>query len=628
MKRIVSSLLAVMILAAMLIMPAAVFAEDEYVDYEEKNVTAYMFNSKTKKTFSCLFREDMKLPFINAADYLNQIYTESFKTTDNEDGTYTISNKNGKFVVDPEKDTVHFDSFEKLVYFDAKPTPESKEINYLDNDEFVLNDKKQKGLDLDLGKYNIDITENDGKVYFPLTTIADIFSASYQTAVYIGGNMYFSSITDEKPYYSDDPFFASVERDSTLINYTYNELCFVVDNLYGKPQKAEIAESIKKKGFDKSLDEYSELTKEAKKLLKSKNKTDYCFGLLYLDTVFDDGGHTSFGRLIRQSAEAGSDTALGKALTKALSDTGDKRTARLSDYFAAQQADNKLSAQIKETREKAYSDYDKVKDWSENNFLLLKDKTVIFVFNGFDNTVVEPFIWSLDYAQKKGAENFVIDISANGGGLSSVAIYMLSVITGSGDLSMKNFSTGNSLTEKAAADKNLDGKFDSNDDGVKYDFNYAILTSQMSYSSANLMAGMAKERGVKILGETSGGGACMLLQLYYPEAASFTLSSTLMMVDKDGSDIDGGVKPDVELVTKGANGTKDYSGLYNVENISAALKGEPATQSHTEAAETKTEKSAHTDPGIPYYIWILIGVGAVIGIVELIIYLYRRRKYN
>ena len=38
-----------MILAAMLIMPAAVFAEDEYVDYEEKNVTAYMFNSKTKK---------------------------------------------------------------------------------------------------------------------------------------------------------------------------------------------------------------------------------------------------------------------------------------------------------------------------------------------------------------------------------------------------------------------------------------------------------------------------------------------------------------------------------------------------------------------------------------------------
>ena len=631
MKRILAYMLTVMILAAALIIPATVSADDANAYYEEHQVTAYLYDAKTKKNFTCMFREDMNLPYISAEDYLDQVYTAKFKTTENDDGTFTVSNKNGGFKVDPEKDTVHFDAYEKVAFFDAKPISEDMKADYINDDHFNVGSEKLNGLDLNPGKYNIDIIDYNSKVYFPLTTIADIFSPSFHTAVYIGGKIYFSGVMDEKPYYSADPFYDSLERDTSLINYSYNELCFAVDNLYGRPPKAKIAESIKKKGFNKSLDEYSELTKEAKKLLKSKNKIDYYFGLFYLDTVFDDGGHTSFSGLISQTANAKSDTVLGKALTKVLTDADDERLAKVSDHVSKLQTNEGVSKQIKAARKKAYSEYDTVKEWSKNNFLLLNGKTVIFVFDSFSDSVVEPFKWSLDYAQKKGVDNFVIDLSCNTGGSSSVAVYMLSIMTGSGDLSMKNTATGNKLTETAKVDKNLDGKFNKSDDEVKYDLNYAILTSRISFSSANLMPCKAQEKGVKILGETSGGGTCMLSKLYYPEASAYTMSGTLMMLDKEGNDIDGGAKPDAELVTAGADGLADFSGLYDIDKINAAFTSEEETQAPAEttyAADTDNTKSTSPDNGIPYYIWILIAVGAVIVIIEVLIYIYRRRKYN
>lgn len=262
--------------AVTLIMPVA--RVQAAVTYEKKDVTAYIFAADEQETFTCLFRPDMNLPYINATDYLNTIYYEEFSTVDNSNGTYTISNKNGGFVVDTKNDTVHFDDFENVVYFDLNDFSETKEAEYLEDDDIIFKDDNINGLDLDLGKYGIDITSADGNVYFPLTTIADIFSATYMTAVYLDGRIYFDCLMNEEPYYDDHSVYGTLDRDETLIDYIYNELCFAVDNLYGRPPKAEISESIKSKGFDKSLDDYSDLTAEAKKLLRSRDKIDFSTG--------------------------------------------------------------------------------------------------------------------------------------------------------------------------------------------------------------------------------------------------------------------------------------------------------------------------------------------------------------
>ena len=91
MKRLLSLVLAVIMPVVTLIMPVA--RVQAAVTYEKKDVTAYIFAADEQETFTCLFRPDMNLPYINATDYLNTIYYEEFSTVDNSNGTYTISTK-------------------------------------------------------------------------------------------------------------------------------------------------------------------------------------------------------------------------------------------------------------------------------------------------------------------------------------------------------------------------------------------------------------------------------------------------------------------------------------------------------------------------------------------------------
>lgn len=64
-----------------------------------------------------------------------------------------------------------------------------------------------------------------------------------------------------------------------------------------------------------------------------------------------------------------------------------------------------------------------------------------------------------------------------------------------------NTLTGNRYDEKAQLDLNLDGVFDDRDKEVFYDFNFAVLASSSSFSSANTMPIMCKDNGVCVLGE-------------------------------------------------------------------------------------------------------------------------------
>ena len=86
--------------------------------------------------------------------------------------------------------------------------------------------------------------------------------------------------------------YDALERDESLIDFDYREMCFVMDHFYGLPAKAAISESIREKGFDKTLDEFSDETRRAKELLLSKSRMDFYAGLVYLYEPFNDGGHT------------------------------------------------------------------------------------------------------------------------------------------------------------------------------------------------------------------------------------------------------------------------------------------------------------------------------------------------
>ena len=601
MKKIAAVIVSLVILFSSL--PGVGAAKD--ADYVAKELTAYLYSLDDTVTMTCLFKDGLDIPFIDPEDYLNRAYTVEFSTAKNGDGTFTVSSVNGEMVIDPAKDTIHFDCFEEFAYYDAL-YPYEREDDFAD---YVMDDASYiytkdsadpNALDLDLGKYGIDIATYKDKVYIPISTVSNIFSCSYQTVQYLDGAIYFNHAMEFDSYYDSSALFKTLERDPALIDFTYNELCFIVDNFYGFPYKCKASDTLREKGFDRTLDEYSDVSAKAKELLHSTSRIDYMKGLIYLDSIFDDGGHTSFS-LGYMMATDYTETEYSKQAISALIKEGSEQSGVIYEYLLNMSGMFEPGAAIGAAKSAAFeTDYENVKSW-DGISLYKNGDTVIFTFDEFIDDVVKPFKWSLDWARDNGIENFVIDLTTNGGGSTEPMVFMLDLICQESSSYILNESSGNIIEDTFFTDRNLDEAFDDADLEVEYGFNFAILTSAQSFSAANLMPCMAKESGVRIIGERSGGGTCALSILTFSDGALFTLSSPTKITYEDGRDVDSGVEPDVVL-TDGS----DYASLFDPDSIRAAIAGEnvpPKPQDTKEPEETnkpdrpsKPNKPQRTEP--------------------------------
>ena len=164
--------------------------------------------------------------------------------------------------------------------------------------------------------------------------------------------------------------------------------------------------------------------------------------------------------------------------------------------------------------------------------------------------------------------------------------------------------TGNITRVDHDMDLNLDGEINDLDKSVYYDFEYAFITSKISYSCGNLLPCLAKDAGFPILGERSGGGACSLLIAYTPETFFYTMSSYNKFITADGNDVDSGAELDYDLTKRvtddEGNETIDYSGLYDLEDISRKIDeyygvtSEPSEEPSEEQSEESSEEPSET----------------------------------
>jgi hypothetical protein len=132
--------------------------------------------------------------------------------------------------------------------------------------------------------------------------------------------------------------------------------------------------------------------------------------------------------------------------------------------------------------------------------------------------------------------------------------------------------TGQRTTVELKADRNIDGTIDEADDAVSFDLNFAVLTCASSYSSANLLPQLLHERGIAVLGERSGGGACAMEFCTTADGWQFTISSNTKVMSDTWESIDDGVPVDVELVEVGSDGKRDYSALYDLVVVDQAMR--------------------------------------------------------
>ena len=616
--------------------------EDGYVD---RTVGVFRETLTDETATVRYFADARSIAYMCIEDYYAVMlpgYSMSVEQTG--DGQYTLTNPCGSAVVDVTADTLRSDdyaAFTNLMW----QIQEGMDNIYLDGYPFIrvvgatYSDPPKPVTFLFGEKYGIDLRADGGHVYFPLATLSDMFSnMDYLYSSYNGVNLYVNADNDmdfmyerDPAYY--DPILCAEKRDAELADFNYRELCFVFDYLYGYPGRGILYEeaALEQVGLDRALEDFGPIGTRTKELLLSSDWVDYFMGTIRLNTLLDDGGHTSLG--VMSGTDIYSNPARAWLQEKLsgpdvypsyFSDMMELMMRKTGPSFESIFALMELRTEI--LGEGRFFTKGDTALYSMNGFVADKAPWKEYYANGgsfddFDEPVFMGLISAMNKAQADpDIKNFVIDLSANGGGSADVLMALYSLITGEREvvLTYQSVLQGQDITQTFLVDRNFDGKFDEADADVHYDLNFAVLATQESYSCGNLFPSMMKDLGYMVLGERSGGGACTILGLNTADGFYYHTSSYEMrLTNAAGEVIDAGIEPDVVLVRAGADGVKDYSDCYDLELLSGLMNefyGEKEKNAVSYEKESATaylyakDKTAEItllkDPTLPGAAWI------------------------
>lgn len=577
--------------------------------YTEKTVPVVTKVAPDSEVTLRFYNDLPDVAYISAADFQSIVLPGSTMTvTHTGIGEYTLANGDAKAVVNVNKDVFvssDFDSFTNMmgllqpgmanVYFDGMPFVRYKSVKYTPAVSTVT---------LDFAKYGIDIhADGKGAVYFPFATLADMYSdLFYHHAGFNGEKVVANTSINEVSLARIDPDYnktllSKTTRSESMAEFAYKELCFAMDHFYGHPGRVALDEALKTKGMDRTLEEDLAAGPVIKKLLKSTNLAEYFVGMSGLNALYYDG-HTSMDI----SSAMGRDRSKYEDLVTEMRGLQEKHKD-VMDAIRGGRATMGGRAQdvmaIRNQRPESYGTQDTY---------IKKGNTAVCVFNSF-NTRAED-AWNAYYAGKgpkpnindnKGdsmvifldalekaaadpeVENFIVDITSNGGGSADIVMAMTSLIMNKSYLCHDNPLTGQRALVEYEVDRNFDGVFDKKDKDVKYKLNFAVLSSDVSFSCGNLFPSMLKDAGVPVVGEISGGGSCAIQAMCTADGFCFQISSFRARLNTlAGENIDAGITPDIPIANdnkvevEGPNGTrmtvKNYKDFYDIEKVGKLVK--------------------------------------------------------
>ena len=447
---------------------------------------------------------------------------------------------------------------------------------------------------LNLTDYLIDIVEQDGECYVPMQTFTDLFMGDlYLYFVCTGDALYgfgyesglYAEIYGEKP--------AEMSQEYALFNY--NELRLMLDNRYGlKPEHNII-------NFGTYL-----VNTDLVSSLSGTDSREFDLAINRLTTYYFDDLHSTFvqsgWRTGSQNVLSAFDTAeqTGASVSR-MSDCQAKflmaRSAAFTDMIPMYQEIGDTayitfdSFVVTEKDVSAY--YDSTRAPDPSGFVIqrieipsedMMAETADIDYSSIDieellanlpEELPEDFpdegsapeekdqpqadtIWLFLYAyqqitrENSPIKNVVIDLSNNGGGDSTAALFVISWMLGRCDIALRDTFTGAQTIMAYHADVNLDNKFgDQKDSMAGMGINVYCLISPCSFSCGNLVPAACKmSRNVTLVGQTSGGGSCIVLPCNSASGTIFQISGTKQLATvKNGSfyNIDEGIEPDIVL---------------------------------------------------------------------------------
>lgn len=576
----------------------------------------------TDETITLRFYEDLPdIAYVKLEDYHHLFFPDAEVTVTEEPGeesaVFSVTNENGSALINTKNETIRSEDFLAFTNIMGLVQP-GMPGGYLDGLPYVRWSRReaepaQAPVELDLAGYGIDLRADEGELCLPIATLSDLYAdLAYHFAFYDGTKVY---VEDENrlPAFSarDDAYcgnaFAEDTRPADLAAFTYGELCFAIDHFYGQPARTAVSGAIAEKGLDQTLDDLGEAGTKLRKMLLSREKAEYLAGMECIGELLSDGGHTIIapGRDIQDS--------MPPAMHDKYNAYRDAADELLPELMKKSRQDLFSVANNKMVRESL-----RAQAFGEGTTYFKKGDTAVCVFNSFlsqdvksfepylrgetgqmpENDPMTLFMEALGRAKADPeVQNFVVDLTANGGGSLDMVMALQAMLTGKneGYLTYRNLLTGQTITDHYEVDVNMDGSFDEAD-SVPCGLNIAILTSADSFSCANLFPAIMKDEGFLVLGEQSGGGSCAIQCMATADGFWYQISSSRMQLLSRATDnLDAGVPVDVELVDGNAepittplfgfhmkeDGTVelgefawksiDYSGLYNLDRISEEM---------------------------------------------------------
>lgn len=546
--------------------PVEIVPEDEGGKYTEKSVSVNRGGTDAGQVTLRFYDDQPSVAYISIAEFHRMMMPGATMKLEKQGGIYLLTTADGEALVNVYDDTMETPSIIDFTNQMSLAQPGMPSV-YLDGAPFVRYKdltvaNEGRSTTFDFRKYSIDLHGDANSVYFPFSTLSDMYAdLAYHFAGYNGERIVINidpALTSTMQEVDKDFTKAVYQRESTtddMASFRYRELCFAIDHFYGWPGHSTYEPLLKEKGLDAMLDAQGEEGQEVKKLLQSKTTVEFALGMDALQYYLDDGGHTVVslsGESSNKLSEGFQDRCKAAAAqypkAKAIID----KAGKMNDPFWD------IEKEVINLRKAAIGDELYVK----------KGNTALCVFNTFQN--IEWKAWKAYYAggekptlekypkddllilldglQRAEAdpevENFVIDITTNGGGSLDLVMTLTSLLAEKSETYAETTLTNQRYTAYYDVDRNFDGKFDAKDKDVKYHLNVAVLTSGFSFSCANLFPALMKDFDKLIIGEKSGGGSCAIQQMCTADGFDYRISSfRCRLCDKNGKNIDGGVEP-------------------------------------------------------------------------------------
>jgi hypothetical protein len=521
------------------------------VPQENAEYPFYLGSLTSKKTISLTFFKGVKdIPYLSL-DTLKNVLEASMKESNEtafalskvavgETITLTRENK-ASCRFDFAAGTITFSDFD---LFSSLPTAGSgldidtsddlnatKENIYLQRQTAQCFYRPGAELTLTPKDYGIPLYFQGGEGYLPLTTASDFFFAPFTPTLAFNGESAFlfpGSMADLSDVYYAVP---TQKVSAEFAAFSYHELCFALDHLYGLKKQHGIASFdalFHQNGFQTDFLGTDPVAQDvAYEKLAYAVLADFHSNFLH-NSPFAGKGATPAGM-------AGID-AYGSPTYKA-------KVAAFGAFASAQAAafpQGCPSYQV--VGDTAYVTFDSFVNTGEDYYTNAPTSEAVGTFG----------ICSYAHQQilaNSAIKNVVLDLSANTGGESRSAIYTLSWFLGEGTISIQSAATGAESSMVYRADLNLDHAFDEKD--TLQGKNLFCLISPSSFSSGNLVPSFFKNSGkVTLLGQNSGGGACNVQPLVSGTGSYLTISSQRVLsrvINGSFYDIDQGVAPDYPI---------------------------------------------------------------------------------